>query len=315
MAGRREFDADMNDQTGCPICGSKTHAPFERAQDAGMTLNYVFCKNCGVVYQLHRLDVNALSSFYRETYREIVQGSQEPTEKDLRVQAGRARALLKLLSASLDEIRNHLDIGSSAGTLLREVRKAYQCQAIGVEPGDAYRDYSRQKGTDTVADLEDLPAEFKSSFDLVSMVHVLEHLPSPLEILRTIRRQWMTDDGILLVEVPNLFGHTCFEIAHLAAFSPAALEGTLRRAGFEVLQLKSHGAPRSKIIPLYLTAIARPEPSLESNDNSLPSYLGTRARRAWGKTWKRLAGSIAPSLAWLPWPELEFDDSEERGEV
>lgn len=305
----------MNDQKGCPACGAQDYATFERAEDAGMTLNYVFCRSCGLVYQLHRLDVDALSSFYRESYREIVQGSRGPTEKDLRVQAGRARTLTELLSESLDEVQNHLDIGSSAGTLLREMQKRFGCQAVGVEPGDAYREYSRQKGTQTVAELDDLSSEFRSSFDLVSLVHVLEHLPSPVAYLRTIRQRWMVEDGILLVEVPNLFGHTCYEIAHLTAFSPAALEGTLHRAGFETLDVKTHGAPRSKIIPLYLTAIARPAPSRESKAQPAPSHWGTRTKRAWGMVWKRVAASLAPSLAWLPWPEPEIEGNANSEDV
>jgi SAM-dependent methyltransferase len=305
----------MNDQIGCPACGVKEHAPFERAEDAGMTLNYVFCRACGLVYQLHRLDVNALSSFYRESYREIVQGSQEPTEKDLRVQAGRARALTDLVTELLEEVHSHLDIGSSAGTFLRQVQKRFGCQAIGVEPGDAYRDHSRRKGTETVADLDELTSDRRSSFDLVSLIHVLEHLPSPVEYLRTIRRRWMAEDGLLLLEVPNLFGHTCWEIAHLTAFSPAALEGTLHRAGYKVLHMRTHGAPRSKIIPLYLTAIARPQPYLESDTHPAPSYWGARARRTWGMAWKSLAERLAPSLAWLPWPDPESDDPGEREEV
>jgi len=37
---------------------------------------------------------------------------------------------------------------------------------------------------------------------MVTMFHVLEYLPDPLEHLRTVRRL-LVDDGLLVVEVPN----------------------------------------------------------------------------------------------------------------
>jgi hypothetical protein len=292
-------------KAGCPVCGSLNHTPFERLDDVGIQLDYVFCLGCGVVFQRERPDADDLSSYYRETYRAIVQGSEAPTEKDLRVQAGRARALMPLVTSCMQEIRVHLDVGSSAGSLLREVQKLYNCKSIGIEPGDAYRSYSRQLGTRTVSDLDQLPSELRGRIDFVSMVHVLEHLAEPVRYLETIRRDWMAEEGALLLEVPNLYGHSCFEAAHLTAYSPAALKETLRRAGYEVLSLNRHGAPRSRLIPLYLTALARPDPSAATVSNSSPALLSTKWGRRIGIFWSRLATRLAPSLAWLPWPEGE----------
>lgn len=306
MAGEGENTGLMSDPTtNCPVCRSMAYAPFDQVQDAGLKLEYVFCLQCGVVFQRVRPDADDLSSFYRETYRAIVQGSEAPTEKDLLVQAGRARALLLLLMDHVDAVHVHLDVGSSAGTLLREVQRQYRCRSIGIEPGDAYRTYSRQMGTQTVSDLKELPSNLRGEIDLVSMVHVLEHLAEPIQYLETIRRDWMAEGGVLLLEVPNLYGHTSFEAAHITAYAPAALRGVLRRAGYDVLMLKKHGAPRSRLIPLYLTLIARPNPSAVSDPIPSPSYLGTKWGRRSGLFWAKLATHMAPSLAWLPWPEGE----------
>ncbi len=50
---------------------------------------------------------------------------------------------------------------------------------------------------------------------LISMFHVLEHLPDPVGYLSALRQKFLEPDGWLLIEVPNLYAHDCFEVAHL----------------------------------------------------------------------------------------------------
>jgi SAM-dependent methyltransferase len=80
-----------------------------------------------------------------------------------------------------------------------------------------------------------------ASFDLVIMNHALEHMPDPVEQLRTVRRL-LRDDGALVVAVPNwqswqrrLFGTYWGPLEvprHLTQFSPHALRLAAVEAGF-----------------------------------------------------------------------------------
>jgi hypothetical protein len=45
----------------------------------------------------------------------------------------------------------HLDIGSSSGMLLERLSEDLGLQGSGVEPGDAYRDFSRKRGLQVVS--------------------------------------------------------------------------------------------------------------------------------------------------------------------
>jgi 2-polyprenyl-3-methyl-5-hydroxy-6-metoxy-1,4-benzoquinol methylase len=45
------------------------------------------------------------------------------------------------------------------------------------------------------ASLDDLLADNPPRFDLVSLVHVLEHLPDPVGMLSTIRRELLNESG------------------------------------------------------------------------------------------------------------------------
>lgn len=289
----------------CLLCASTDHRLFEKVSDSRQDLEYRLCMSCGLVFQSPRISDETLSGFYESEYREMVQGEEGPSEKDLRIQAGRARNLVEFSRSKIDGIKTHLDIGSSSGALMLAFQKAFGCEVVGVEPGNAYRSFSQERGLQIVADLDELDEGLKHSFDLVTMSHVLEHVPDPLDYLRHIRLEWLSPGGYLLIEVPNIFGHRALEFSHLTAFSAASLRRLLERSGFELLAHEVHGKPRSRLIPLYVMALGRvlvdPLPEIRYRNGGRIVPL----RRKIGMTWHRLASRLVPSLAWLPWPEFE----------
>ena len=196
-----------------------------------------------------------LDAFYQQEYRQLYQGSPGPSPKDLAVQVDRAGVLVSFAQGLIPRIESHLDIGCSAGLLLQGFQHAYGCRSVGVEPGTAYREYVQAQGLTVFASLDDLPP---TRFDLVSLAHVLEHIPDPRAYLARLRQEWLAQTGWLLVEVPNLYGHDCFEPAHLVSYSPHTLEQMLKQAGFQVRACDIHGRPRSAILPLYITVLAQP---------------------------------------------------------
>ena len=283
----------------CPLCQSGEHRIFEHAQDGDHTLTYQLCESCGMVFQSPRMSYEELKEFYQAEYRLLVQGEEGPSEKDLRAQAGRARNLLKLTRRQIVRVDIHLDIGSSTGALLEAFRECYECLSFGIEPGDLYRLYSQERGLRVEADLSDLDSAQIGKADLISLAHVLEHLPDPINYLKILRREWLTPDGHLLIEVPNLYGHPSLELAHLTAFSSATLRETLRSAGFQPLMLRVHGGSRSRLIPLYLTTLARRMPEASFGKKELPSSRGVLTRRRFGNLWRAWVSRIAPGWAWL----------------
>jgi len=81
------------------------------------------------------------------------------------------------------------------------------------------------------------------SFDVITIFHVLEHLPEPAVYL-ACARDLLAEDGLLVVEVPNfrtwgfaLLGrrNLCFDPPHHLHFlTPPALAALLERSGFRV---------------------------------------------------------------------------------
>ena len=130
----------------CPLCGGQDHGPFERHEEAGHALQYRLCRTCGLMLQSPRMSDEELAAFYTSSYRLTVQGTEAPTEKDLRMQAGRARHLVRFSQGRLPAVARHLDIGCSSGALLRAFSRSYGCESVGVEPGRRTGP-SRRRGT------------------------------------------------------------------------------------------------------------------------------------------------------------------------
>lgn len=288
--------------TTCPLCAHAASRLFDRRQFRGQWVISRVCQHCGLVFQSPRMEQEELQAFYASQYRQVYQGEAGPTDKDLFVQRGRAKSLLEFTRTAVLQVNAMLDIGSSAGILLQVFREEFDCRVTGIEPGDSYRDYARNQGIDVFPDLDSLAAAREVRFDLVSMAHVLEHLPDPVHYLAELRQQWLKPGGWLLVEVPNLYCHDSFEVAHLTAFSAHTLQQTLEQAGFVVSSLEAHGRPRSSLLPLYLTVLAKAEKATTAPGAVVPERQVAFKRR-WGMLRRKILQRLLPQRAWLPFKD------------
>ncbi len=286
----------------CLLCGYKDQKPFKEVESFGIPLIYYQCKHCGLIFQSIEESPAAQMDFYTDTYRMLYQNNEEPTEKDLWTQRQRAVYLLNLVRS-----RKHfnpqriLDIGASSGVFIRVCQEIFDAEVIGVQPGDAYRTYAEAKGLKMYASLDALIETHPEKFDLVSLIHVLEHLPDPLDILKTIREKLVSEKGMLLLEVPNFYAHDSYELAHLSCFTPHTLRETVKQAGFKVVMLSQYGKPRSKLLNLYLKILARPMKNSSSIPPVKPEY-NVRLKRKVGFFYRRVVQKLFPHQAWLPLP-------------
>jgi trans-aconitate methyltransferase len=236
-----------------------------------------------------------LDEFYATEYRQIYQGAEGPTQKDLQTQQGRASALLEFVGDFIPKVERHLDIGCSAGILLETFRDYFGNQTVGIEPGDAYRIFAQEKGITIYADIADLLPAGEGRCDLISMTHVLEHLSNPVGYLTYLSEKFLTKSGWLLIEVPNLYCHDSFELAHLISFSAHTLRQTLQQAGYDIVKLEAHGRPRSALLPLYLTVLARPA----QRAGEIVTEKHVARKRQLGMFRRRVVQKIFPKRAWL----------------
>lgn len=288
----------------CLLCGSDQYDDFARVDSFGFSLTYYQCRDCGLIFQSAEANQTADPHFYAETYRQIYQSSTEPTAKDLWIQEHRALSLVGILQTlRINPPERILDIGASTGILLETFRDTLGGEAVGVEPGDAYRAHAQQRGITMFSSIENLIETNPPKFDLVSMIHVLEHLSDPVGMLKTIRTELLQEGGILLLEVPNFYAHDSFELAHLACYTPHTLQQVLRQAGYHVFFFHRHGFPRSSVLNLYLTLLAQPLPEDAPLPAIKPDHL-VRIKRQAGMLYRRGIQKLVPNRAWLPLPDI-----------
>ncbi len=282
----------------CPLCGSDHSRLFDQREFRGRSVTNRLCLNCGLVYQSPRMTEAESGAFYAEEYRLLQEGSADPTARNVAAQRLRVNALLKFTRAHVQTVTRHLDIGCSLGLLLQGFQAMYHDQPYGIEPGEAHRAHAREEGLTVYTNMAELEEQETARYDLISMSHVLEHLPDAVGYLKHMREKLLDPIGWLLVEIPNLYAHDSFEPAHLVAYSPHTLRQTLEKAGFDVVCLEAHGRPRSDLLPLYITVLARPLPGAPRTWNLLPEKRVAFKRRV-GIFCRRLLERLFPRQAWI----------------
>ncbi len=94
---------------------------------------------------------------------------------------------------------NLLDIGSGTGDFLVHAQKKSNWKASGFEPSQRARQISLKKGVQLLDDLNSIPDD---SFDVITMWHVLEHVPDLVEHIKLLKRI-SKPNGIIIIAVPN----------------------------------------------------------------------------------------------------------------
>ncbi len=288
----------MKDVAECPLCSSAKKRPFETIEEDGQIIAFHICSRCGLVYQSPRMDEVELERFYAHEYRIQRQETENPIEKDLLMQDARARAVLVVVQPHLSAVTRHLDVGSSSGALLQRFHEQYECASVGVEPGDSYRRFSQSLGLKIYPSLETLAEADEDPFDLISMLHVIEHVEDPVHTLRSLRESKMRPGGYLLLEVPNLIEHESLELSHLYAFAISTLKAIVRQAGFRILWSKAHGSFRSPILKLYITLLAQSEDEPLYPPTVYSNPVGIKTRRRLGKLKRDFFTSRFPDWTW-----------------
>lgn len=249
----------------CPLCREETFQPFWVYKHNIRPDNvFQICVRCGGVFANPRPTEAELSEYYKAGYREQIQGSGKPIERNFLEEGKRAQRLSWWVARYVPAVKRHMDIGSSAGLLINNVWNTYRCESVGVEPGDQFRKAS-EDGLGSInqpvtlyENISDVPPDRK--FDLITMSHVLEHLPQPVEYLENLVNRYLEPNGHILIEVPNLYGEvTSLIFPHVIAFTQETLWATMNRAGLHPIAVETsyvggqiHLAP-----PPYLTAIGR----------------------------------------------------------
>ena len=108
---------------------------------------------------------------------------------------------LKLINLFFSEEKMLLDIGCGTGEFLK-IAQQNNWTVFGIEPNKKARSIANKKTNNSVSDIEELSNFKPQSFDVITLWHVLEHLPRLKEHI-SILKSLLKSNGTLIIAVPN----------------------------------------------------------------------------------------------------------------
>lgn len=157
----------------------------------------------------------------------------------------------------LDWVREHLasgssllDAGANFGHFLSVARDSYE--AVGVELSTAAVEWSKKHFNvdNHAASIDALPPAIAGPYDGVTLWDVIEHVPDPHAILRSLHRV-MKPGGMLFLSTPDAGSavargmgsrwHYLDPIQHIVLFNRRNLRTILEACEFEVLETRTFG--------------------------------------------------------------------------
>jgi 2-polyprenyl-3-methyl-5-hydroxy-6-metoxy-1,4-benzoquinol methylase len=225
----------------CPLCGEQTGQTFLK-KPTGFQV-YV-CPKCRIGQTFPYPEESNGQEYYTDSFEYYVNHYEN-----------RRELWYSYMSTLLNFAKPHvssgelLDIGCNQGYLL-EVAQKRGFVTTGIDPSPAATRFARERlnlnvvqGHFPVKELE------HKAFDLITINHVLEHVPEPINFLAQVKKQ-LKPGGVVVIAspalsgiVPNLIGWRWVGFQptqHIWQLAPQNVAQMCERAGLQVLQAKSN---------------------------------------------------------------------------
>jgi hypothetical protein len=267
-----EFVFEIEDQKFCPVCGShevqfKTTRNYKIASAGEAPIQYFECTACTHQFMSPRPTDKSLEVLYSTgAYRAMLSGSGNnnggPTLGNFSEEAIRGKRVIWELVRMIKEGKIYAnkicDVGGSTGTLIYmlviDIRKETggKPKFLNIEPDSVFAYEGRKVGIPDVRSIEQ--AKEDGPFDLITCVHVLEHMNNPLSFLREMKSLGTTGTTYA-IEVPHTDDPSAaYSLFHPQAFSGKSLELLIERAGLKPMTYKEQKLPGGKILNQLIVA-------------------------------------------------------------
>lgn len=265
---------EWSEQSACPLCRESNFQPLMRNFSLERpSQQWQICDDCGHVFVSPHPSQAWTDNFYLDDYRKMTYPDTKKNTMSVtsvQEEVKRATRLVFFLKRFRNpkQVKRTLDVGSSSGVMVAALGDNFTpVMSIGVEPNNFYRDFAFSQfekadekvkegkipklkyEVDMVSSLTDVPKTPK--FDMISIIHTLEHLIDPRSMLETLWKSYSLKNCILIVECPNLFGGRPdpMMFPHLHAFYYDTFALLLEMSGWTVLERETGGGPQNFHMP------------------------------------------------------------------
>ena len=209
----------------CALCrGNNFKLISEKDSKSKDKLIVCFCNACSMVSQNPIPTEQQVEQYYATEYRQDYKQVFEPKLKHVYRAGNLALDRLGFLTKNNVLSGKLLDVGAGGGEFTY-VSSQLGFDSTGIEPNIGYSNYARDQYQANVKTGQ--LADVDGKFDVITMFHVMEHIPDPIKTFKKLY-DLLNEDGFLFIEVPNIEsfsqspGNTFFK-AHIHYFSTATL--------------------------------------------------------------------------------------------
>lgn len=223
-----------------------------------------YCLKCGLVQKKINFNLLEEINLIYENYDSYFQSGgaeQKILDFDTGMLVTRSSLLLNKLvkySCFNFKISNWLDYGCGNGSLLSELKEKFNFfELFGVEINENSLSFLSKNTNFSISKSINF---FENTFDVVSAIHVLEHMTDPRDWLCNVRNK-LNIDGQILIQVCDLESNP-FDILvadHITHFSLSSLNELLLQSGYEVV------FSSQSLIPKELTFVAKKRKNFSSS--------------------------------------------------
>ena len=235
----------------CPICNNSDFKEFIKTKDFFLTqedFSIYYCISCGFKFTYPVPSPENIGIYYKSS--EYV--SHSDTKKGLFYQLYHIVKNYTLknkfnLINKYSKKGSILDYGCGTGDFLKAF-KENNWNCFGVEPDTKTRQYATEKQNLNIISPEKIDVFEKKSLEVITLWHVLEHIPDLNEKLITFK-SLLKDNGTLVIAVPNCDSYdaeyyekywAAYDVPrHLHHFNKKTLTLLLEKNGFEVIKIKN----------------------------------------------------------------------------
>ena len=236
----------------CPLCKGEQSQLLLRSKDYNWgtpgVFKYVKCRGCGLVYENPRPTPDGIIQLYPRYYGTTIRDPSAAPEGKINAPIHSVRA--QLIEHFVPAVPGSIfDIGCGSGFFLEFMRRR-GWWVSGIDPSAEHIRYAKcSLGLRNIHyGSWPLDAGIRTQVDVVTLFHVIEHIPSPVYALSALK-EVLRQGGIAVIETPNveswptkLFGSRWVTLdapRHVGLFSKQTLRYCLKKAGFEPLMLKT----------------------------------------------------------------------------